>query len=38
MLNKAFFAKHANEHVKKLVRQQVRPYPGEDTFQDNLQI
>ncbi|KAK3099949.1 hypothetical protein FSP39_012359 [Pinctada imbricata] len=38
MLNKAYFAKHANEHVKKLVREQIRPYPGEATFQDNLQI
>lgn len=38
MLNKEFFAKHANEKVKKLIRHQVRPYPDEDTFQNNLQI
>ncbi|XP_061184684.1 cyclic nucleotide-binding domain-containing protein 2-like [Saccostrea echinata] len=38
MLNKEFFAKHANEQVKKLIRHQVRPYPDEKTFQNNLQI
>lgn len=38
MLSKAFFAKHANEKVKKLIRHQVQPYPDDETFQDNLQI
>ncbi|XP_067661228.1 cyclic nucleotide-binding domain-containing protein 2-like [Haliotis asinina] len=37
MLSKEFFAKHANELVKKTVRQQLRPYPAEETFQENLQ-
>ena len=38
MLSKAFFAKHANELVKKRIRHMVRPYPEEDVFQDNFQI
>ena len=38
MLSKEFFAKHANESVKKRVRQMVRPYPDEDVFQENFQI
>ncbi|KAK6172236.1 hypothetical protein SNE40_015942 [Patella caerulea] len=38
MVSKEFYAKHANEMVKKLIRQQVRPYPAEETFQENLQI
>ncbi|XP_046355266.1 cyclic nucleotide-binding domain-containing protein 2-like [Haliotis rufescens] len=37
MLSKDFFAKHANELVKQCVRQQLRPYPAEETFQENLQ-
>jgi len=38
MLSKAFFAKHANEAVKKCIRESVSQYPDEDAFQDNLQI
>ncbi|XP_053398535.1 cyclic nucleotide-binding domain-containing protein 2-like [Mercenaria mercenaria] len=38
MLSKAFYAKHANEAVKKRVRESVRAYPAEDVFQENLQI
>ncbi|KAL4230484.1 hypothetical protein ACF0H5_010866 [Mactra antiquata] len=38
MLSKAFFAKHANEVVKKHIRESVRAYPAEEIFQDNLQI
>lgn len=38
MLSKEFFAKHANEAVKKHVRHMVRPYPDEDVFQENFQI
>ncbi|ESP00112.1 hypothetical protein LOTGIDRAFT_231021 [Lottia gigantea] len=38
MVSKEFYVKHANEQVKKLIRQQVRPYPAEETFQENLQI
>lgn len=38
MLSKAFFVKHANEAVKKCIRESVRQYPEEDVFQDNLQI
>ena len=38
MLSKEFFAKHANELVKKRIRHMVRPYPEEDVFQENFQI
>lgn len=38
MLSKEFFAKHANEAVKKRIRESVRQYPEEGAFQDNLQI
>ena len=38
MLSKEFFARHANEHVKKRIRQMVRPYPDDDVFQENFQI
>lgn len=38
MLSKEFFVKHANEAVKKCIRESVRQYPDEDVFQDNLQI
>jgi hypothetical protein len=38
MLSKAFFAKHANEAVKKRIRESVRAYPAEEIFQENLQV
>ncbi|KAJ8297902.1 hypothetical protein KUTeg_024433 [Tegillarca granosa] len=38
MMSKAFFAKHANEKVKRWIRHQIRPYPIDETFQENLQI
>lgn len=38
MLSKEFFVKHANEAVKKRIRESVRPFPDEEVFQDNLQI
>ncbi|KAH3840803.1 cyclic nucleotide-binding domain-containing protein 2-like [Dreissena polymorpha] len=38
MLSKEFFVKHANEAVKKRIREDVRAYPEEEVFQDNLQI
>ncbi|KAL3880610.1 hypothetical protein ACJMK2_032837 [Sinanodonta woodiana] len=38
MLSKAFYVKHANELVKKRMRYNIRPFPDEETFQENLQI
>ena len=38
MLSKKFFMDHSNELVKKMIRHQIRPYPTEDSLQENLQI
>ena len=37
MLSKKFFVEHANEHVKKMIRHKVRPYPIKNALQENLQ-
>ncbi|XP_069129509.1 cyclic nucleotide-binding domain-containing protein 2-like [Argopecten irradians] len=38
MVSKAFFVKHATPTVRRQIRNQVQPYPDENTFQNNLQI
>ena len=37
MLSRRFFLKHANENTRKHIRQLSRPFPDEETLQDNLQ-
>ncbi|XP_060074183.1 cyclic nucleotide-binding domain-containing protein 2-like [Ylistrum balloti] len=38
MVSKAFFIKHATPTVRRQIRNNVQPYPDENTFQTNLQI
>ena len=37
MLSRRFFIQNATPAVKSLIRQTVRPFPPEETLQDNLQ-
>ncbi|XP_006814718.1 uncharacterized protein LOC100377915 [Saccoglossus kowalevskii] len=37
MLHKSFFTKHADDKVRRAVRQSHRPYPTTETLQDHLQ-
>ena len=37
MLSRKFFTKYANDHVKQFIREKIRPFPSEETLQENLQ-
>jgi hypothetical protein len=37
MLSKKFYMEYASPMVQRMVRHQIRPYPGESALQDNYQ-
>lgn len=38
MIGRHFFQKHMDEHIKRYLREQIRPFPSNNSLQANLQV